>query len=166
MIEWFSARFGKLKGSIIPRKVPMHDIRPTPISRPRAEIMAHDYALYVDGRRVTADFDLNVGDDDITISVTFKTSKGALESADVDPSVEVAWGGWKAGDAVHLYQPTERAMPTNGYVIIESIEPPKRAGDPVFFVCSSLTAVHDWVAETQVCDASERVRIPATWFRK
>jgi len=139
-------------------------VQPVPSSTPSDALKDRDFALYVDGKRVNAE--VSIKSDGVSVDVYFSTSIEALDNPDADPKLDIAWGGWKPGDSVHLHQPADVRYPENGFVIIESIEPAQAAGGTTYFVCTALTAVHDWVNDAKVCDASDKVRIPASWFQK
>lgn len=141
-------------------------VQPVLGARPSAAIKDHDFALYFDGVRVPAEMKLKEGSDGIEVIVAFRTSRSALLDPSVDPKMELAWGGWRAGDTCHLYQPSLKKMPPNGFVAIEGIVLPARADEMVMFRVHALTAVHDWHTEKEICKASERALIPADWFQK
>ncbi len=131
------------------------------------KIQDRDFALYVDGNRITAKRDIKLEDDGITVRVTFTTSRGALDSPFVDPEEEAAWGGWKPGDTCHLFQPTERGerLPTNGFVQIHSVKRAAKAGDPTYFMVKAITPVYDHITDAAICEGGEYALIPTTWFR-
>jgi hypothetical protein len=139
---------------------------PVPDSKASSKLADQDFALYVNGRRVAAEVVLDERPGGIELVVSFKTSRGALTDPRVDPKAEVAWAGWKAGDTCRVFQPIPgRKFPSNGYVEILAIEPPAQAGAPTYFVCKALTPVYDWRNDgNTVCSATERVKLPASWF--
>lgn len=149
-------------------KATLPEITPIPRTEPSRDLAARDFALYVDGRRIAAEKIVEVKGDGISVSVVFETSLGALDSDAVDPREEAAWGGWRVGDDAHLRQPTPNGekFPTNGYVSIIDIEMPKRAGDPVYFVCKAIQPVYDFVADEPICDGGDFCKIPSTWFQR
>lgn len=138
------------------------DIAPLPRSKPSDALADNDFALYFNGERVRATVAL--AEHGVGLTVTFETTKSALTDPTVDPVLEAVWAGWKPGDTAHLRQPTPKKFPTNGFVEIESIRPSTKPGEPTYFQCRAMTAVYDWLNDSTVCNASDRVLIPADWF--
>jgi hypothetical protein len=134
--------------------------------KPSKDLAHRDFAMYVDGNRVNCDVRVVRDSNGPGLTVTFTTSHGALDSPDVDPKVEIAWGGWKAGDSAHLYQPANEKLPSNGFVQIIRVKPPKKAGDPAIFVVKAVTPVYDHLTEQTICEGGEWAEIPASWFRR
>jgi hypothetical protein len=154
---------------------PVHQVPHTEIptivrDTERAESMLanRDFALYVDGRRVRCDsIEVIPGADGISVAVNFETSLGAVMDPAVEPAIEKMWGGWKAGDTVHLRQPPPapgKAYPSSGIATIIDIRPPTREGEAVYFRVQAMTPIYDYRRDKQICGAQEEYLIPVSWF--
>jgi hypothetical protein len=144
----------------------MPAVEPLVGNKPSKDLADRDFAMYVDGNRVNCDVRVLRDSSGVGLTVTFTTSLGALDSPDVDPKTEKAWGGWKAGDSAHLYQPSKDKLPSNGFCQIIKVRVPKKAGDEAMFMVKAVTPLYDHLTEETICQGGEWAEIPASWFRR
>jgi hypothetical protein len=141
-------------------------VKPLVDSERSKDLRDRDWALYVDGVRISAKPTITVAADGIAIGVNFATSRGAIDDPTVDPTIEIAWGGWKAGDSCHLRQPSKERLPTNGFAQIIRVDPPEKAGEDAQFTVKAITPLYDHIADQAICNAGEYARVPSSWFQR
>ena len=145
---------------------PSHQLDPIPESKRSERVQDRAFTLFVDDKRVPGKY--KVESDGVEVRVTWVTSVAALDDPNADFEAQLAWGGWKPGDTVHVRQPVpegQKPWPPCGTVQILSIEIGDLArGQETHFLCYAQTDFFDWENDSLVVENGKRVRVPASWF--
>ena len=86
---------------------PSHQLDPIPESKRSERVQDRAFTLFVDDKRVPGKY--KVESDGVEVRVTWVTSVAALDDPNADFEAQLAWGGWKPGDTVHVANPFPRA---------------------------------------------------------